>query len=121
MRKRHLKLWLLHSHPLKSRIPNESFLAAVQSQREFPTRITQSVQVFLHKERIFDLEAQILIYGSQFQDYYQTLEIPRNASEEEIRKMARKYHPDVNPKDKSAEDKFKQINEAYEVLSDPRT
>ncbi len=59
----------------------------------------------------------------KFQDYYQTLEVPRNASEEEIRKafrkMARKYHPDVNPQDKSAEEKFKQINEAYEVLSDP--
>jgi len=59
----------------------------------------------------------------KFQDYYQTLEVPRNAGAEEIRKafrkMARKHHPDVNPQDKSAEEKFKQVNEAYEVLSDP--
>src|SRR3981189_1691215 len=58
----------------------------------------------------------------KFQDYYEVLVLPRTATEEEIRreyrKLARKYHPDVNPGDKSAEDKFKEINEAYEVLSD---
>ncbi len=55
-------------------------------------------------------------------DYYAIFGLKRNASEREIkqayRKLARKYHPDVNPGDKSAEGKFKQINEAYEVLSD---
>ncbi len=55
-------------------------------------------------------------------DYYNILGVSRNASEKEVkqvyRKLARKYHPDVNPGDKSAEEKFKQINEAYEVLSD---
>ncbi len=55
-------------------------------------------------------------------DYYSILGVNRNASEREIkqayRKLARQYHPDVNPGDKSAEAKFKQINEAYEVLSD---
>ena len=55
-------------------------------------------------------------------DYYNILGVNRNASEREIkqayRKLARQYHPDVNPGDKSAEEKFKQINEAYEVLSD---
>ena len=55
-------------------------------------------------------------------DYYSILGVSRDASEREIkqayRRLARKYHPDVNPGDKSAEAKFKQINEAYEVLSD---
>ena len=55
-------------------------------------------------------------------DYYNILGVNRDASERDIkqtyRRLARKYHPDVNPGDKSAETKFKQINEAYEVLSD---
>jgi len=55
-------------------------------------------------------------------DYYNILGVARNATEREIkqayRKLARQHHPDVNPGDKSAEEKFKQINEAYEVLSD---
>jgi len=55
-------------------------------------------------------------------DYYNILGVSRNASEREMkqayRRLARKYHPDVNPNDKSAEAKFKEVNEAYEVLSD---
>ncbi len=55
-------------------------------------------------------------------DYYRTLGVKRDASEQEIkqayRKLARKLHPDVNPGDKTAEAKFKEVNEAYEVLSD---
>lgn len=58
-----------------------------------------------------------------FKDYYTTLGVSKTATEKEIkqafRKLARKYHPDVNPGDKSAEAKFKEVNEANEVLSDP--
>jgi curved DNA-binding protein len=58
-----------------------------------------------------------------FKDYYGTLGVAKTATEKDIkqafRKLARKYHPDVNPGDKSAEAKFKEINEANEVLSDP--
>jgi len=57
-------------------------------------------------------------------DYYETLGVGRNASAEEIRKayrrLARKYHPDVNPGDKAAEERFKRIQEAYDVLGDPK-
>lgn len=56
-------------------------------------------------------------------DYYKVLEITKSASEQDIktafRKLARKYHPDLNPNNKQAEERFKEINEAYEVLSDP--
>src|SRR6187431_1212052 len=59
----------------------------------------------------------------EFKDYYQTLGVAKSASDKEIkqayRKLARKHHPDVNPGDKSAESRFKEINEAHEVLSDP--
>src|SRR5579885_1527506 len=57
-------------------------------------------------------------------DFYQTLGVNRKASADEIRKaykrLARKYHPDVNPGDKSAEERFKRISEAYDVLSDAK-
>ena len=59
----------------------------------------------------------------EFKDYYATLGVGKTATDKEIkqafRKLARKHHPDVNPGDKAAESKFKEINEAYEVLGDP--
>lgn len=59
----------------------------------------------------------------EYKDYYQALGVSKSASQSEIkkayRKLARQYHPDVNPDDKQAEERFKEINEAYEVLSDP--
>jgi len=58
------------------------------------------------------------------QDYYELLGVPRKAGQKDIRqayrRLARKYHPDLNPGDKSAEEKFKQIQEAYDVLSDSK-
>jgi curved DNA-binding protein len=60
----------------------------------------------------------------EYKDYYKTLGVDRKASEDEIRKAYRKlamqYHPDRNPNDKQAEDRFKEINEAYQVLSDQK-
>jgi DnaJ-class molecular chaperone len=59
----------------------------------------------------------------EFKDYYQTLGISKSAPAKEVkqayRKLARKFHPDVNPGDKASEARFKEINEAYEVLGDP--
>ncbi|PIU85689.1 MAG: molecular chaperone DnaJ, partial [Deltaproteobacteria bacterium CG06_land_8_20_14_3_00_44_19] len=59
----------------------------------------------------------------KYKDYYEIPGLKRDASAKEIknayRKLARKYHPDVNPDNKEAEEKFKEINEANEVLGDP--
>jgi curved DNA-binding protein len=59
-----------------------------------------------------------------YKDYYKTLGVDRKAGDDDIRKayrkLAKQYHPDYNPKDKQAEERFKEINEAYEVLSDSK-
>src|SRR5437867_10330652 len=59
----------------------------------------------------------------RYKDYYEVLGVPRTASEAEIkkafRKLAREYHPDVAKNKKQSEEKFKELNEAYEVLGDP--
>jgi curved DNA-binding protein len=61
--------------------------------------------------------------AAKTKDYYEVLGIKRDASQDQIkqayRKLARKFHPDLNPGDKSAEEKFKELQEAYDVLSDP--
>lgn len=60
----------------------------------------------------------------EYRDYYKILDVPRGSSADEIksayRKLAMQYHPDRNPGDKQAEDRFKEINEAYQVLGDPQ-
>lgn len=65
-----------------------------------------------------------LVRTNMTQDYYEILGLPRTASQAEIqkayRKLARKFHPDMNPDDKTAKDKFKRIQEAYDVLNDPQ-
>src|SRR5438067_10151239 len=62
--------------------------------------------------------------NSPKKDYYEILGVKKSASAEEIRKafrkLARKYHPDVNPGDKKAEERFKELSEANDVLSDPK-
>jgi molecular chaperone DnaJ len=62
--------------------------------------------------------------AAEVRDYYKTLGVNKDASQDEIkkafRKLARKYHPDLNPGDKASEQKFKEINEAYSILSDPK-
>src|ERR1700709_1691448 len=62
--------------------------------------------------------------ATQTKDYYSTLGVKKTATADEIRKAfrkaARKYHPDVKPNDKKAEEKFKEISEANDVLSDPK-
>lgn len=59
----------------------------------------------------------------EYKDYYKILEVDKHADEKEIkqayRRLARKYHPDVNPNNRAAQERFKEINEAYQVLSDP--
>ncbi len=69
-------------------------------------------------------ENEITNMATQTKDYYGTLGVKKTATQDEIRKafrkLARKYHPDVNPGDKKSEEKFKEISEANDVLSDEK-
>src|SRR3984893_11943402 len=85
------------------------------SGRESRRRLSQELDELL---KMLEFEEAM-----DFKDYYSTLGVAKTATEKELkqayRKLARKHHPDVNPGDKSAETRFKEINEAYEVLGDP--
>ena len=79
--------------------------------------------MFLFKQRIYPWWEQGYIVGDMSEaSYYEVLGVDRNSDEQAIkkayRKLAMKYHPDRNPDNKEAEEKFKEVNEAYEVLSD---
>ncbi len=82
----------------------------------------QAVIRGMEPRRLSDLAADRC--ALRVMDHYETLGVKRDASAEEIRKayrrLARKHHPDVNPGDKAAEDRFKEVQEAYSILSDPK-
>ncbi|MDW8235161.1 MAG: J domain-containing protein [Bacteroidia bacterium] len=77
------------------------------------------------QKAVFLLQSGDIMASVGFKDYYAVLGVPRTATQEEIKKayrrLARQYHPDANPGNKAAEEKFKEIQEAYEVLGNPET
>lgn len=84
--------------------------------------MTMERVIYNHPFYFYDKE-QNIFFNMEFKDYYKILGVEKTATKEEIskafRKLAVKYHPDKNPNNKSAEEKFKEITEAHEVLSDP--
>lgn len=81
------------------------------------------ISIYIHK--LIDIKTAYDIWRTnmKYKDYYETLGVNKNATQAQIkkayRKLAKKYHPDTNPGDKEAENMFKAVNEAYEVLGDP--
>ena len=86
------------------------------------SRLTRGLGNSLVNREKYARERKYYIMAEQKRDYYEVLGVAKDASEEDIkkayRKLAKKYHPDMNPGDKNAEAKFKEASEAYAVLSD---
>ena len=86
------------------------------------SRLTRGLGNSLVNREKYARERKYYIMAEQKRDYYEVLGVAKDASEEDIkkayRKLAKKYHPDMNPGDKNAEAKFKEASEAYAILSD---
>ena len=93
------------------------------STEKIKTGVINEFVVYVRQTPILIRECVKLETNMEYKDYYKTLGLNRTAGQDEIKKayrrLARKYHPDLNPEDKTAGAKFSEINEAHEVLSDP--
>lgn len=102
-------MWFLHSksYPLPLEVVNNS----------------DNLTIRLAQQSLLDSTPAPTVRSPMAKDFYETLGVDKSASDKDIRsayrRLARRYHPDVNPTDKSAEQRFKEITNAYEVLSDP--
>lgn len=113
------------SHPYHKRLDKFKHLNRVIIVRNVCYCLQSSTSRYLYLKSSY--QQKILFHSSNSiynkkRDYYEVLGIPKNSSKDEIKKkfreLAKKYHPDLNKDDKNALEKFKEVNEAYEVLSD---